>query len=354
MIHEATPSFREEVLSRHLIHYSVIPSMTKQPVRIGCDVSKRTLDVAVVDQSFQTLTRCSVENTRRGYASLGKSLRPYRGSLVIVEATAGYHYGVSFALRAQGFDVSVINPLLMKKYHVSEIRKTKTDKQDAVLLGKAGWIEPNLEPFKDTPEYVFFKQIAKTIGKLKKQHQMFLQRHNQLEEFQVHIPKSRQITRCLERIIQSIDTETEQLEDSLIQNAGPAATLIASIPGVGLGTAATIVTELGDVSRFRNRDDVTAFAGLDPSVKESGTSIRGRSHLTKRGSRNLRRVLGGAAWGVMMHNPVFKAYYQKKKKEGKHYFTILVAMARKLLIIIYAMLKTNTPYDPSRYPQLVT
>lgn len=98
---------------------------------------------------------------------------------------------------------------------------------------------------------------------------------------------------------------------------------IEKIKGVSELSLKSILIEMGDVKRFKNNKQIIAFSGLDPLVKESGTSIRGRSKISKGGSKTLRGVLFKTAWGLMMHNKEYQKYYQKKKDEGKHYYTCL-------------------------------
>jgi transposase len=250
----------------------------------------------------------------------------------------------------RGYAVVVLNPLIMKKFASSGIRKTKTDKVDAALLAKIGFLEPNLRLFKETPEHIEKKLLSQMIGSLKRKRRECVQRLHQLEEMRILGGASGEAcVASLHTLIHAMDAEIAGLEQKLMALTSKEAGLIATIPGVGAASASRITAELGDVSRFRRRDQVTAFAGLDPSIRESGTSVRGRSRITKRGSPGLRGILGQAAWGVMMHNPVFKDYYEKKKSEGKHYLTILMAIAKKLLLLIYGMLKSGASYDLARH-----
>jgi transposase len=225
---------------------------------------------------------------------------------------------------------------------------------DAELLARVGRSESGLQPYQETPDSVEKKQLVQMIKKFKDERRKFHQRLNQIEG-NPSCPEA--ATACmaasLRDVIDALDRNIASLEKRLIAQVGKDAKLIATIPGLSVKNAALIVAELGDVSRFRSRNQVTAFAGLDPIVHESGSSVRGRSRISKRGSTRLRGSLGQAAWGLKMHNPHFIAYAEKLKTDGKHYFTILVAMARKLLLLIASMLRTRRVYDPGvKYPNL--
>jgi transposase len=316
------------------------------PFSIGCDVSKAKLDIAVINEKQELQISFQVVNHPQGFCMLCEKLTPYRDSPVILEATSHYHLGVAFALKELGYVVHVINPLITKKFASSGIRKTKTDKVDAKLLATIGWLEPSLKPWMESRETIEYKRLSQLIGKLSKDRRSYVQRLRQLEELQPLCCIEIQLELVsLHTIIDTLCIQIHTLEKQLAKYLKEETRILSSIPGVGKESAARIAAELGDVSRFTDRDHMTAFSGLDPSKKESGTSIRGRSRISKRGSPELRCVLGQVAWGVMMHNAVFKAYAEKKRKEGKHYYSILVAVAKKLLLIMYSLLKNKQTYD---------
>lgn len=120
---------------------------------------------------------------------------------------------------------------------------------------------------------------------------------------------------------------------------------ITSIPGVGDVTAATILGEIGDVTRFSNASKLAAYAGIDASVSQSGEYQSSNNKMSKRGSPYLRKALFHAAFIAAFHDPVFSAFYQKKRAEGKHHLSAIGAVARKLCNTIFAVLKYKTPYE---------
>lgn len=119
---------------------------------------------------------------------------------------------------------------------------------------------------------------------------------------------------------------------------------IISIPGIGAVTGATILGEIGDISRFATPAKLVAYAGIDASIHQSGNYQSTNARMSKRGSPYLRTALFRAALVASTHDPVFKAYYQKKRSEGKHHLTCIGAVARKLCYTIHAVLKNNCPY----------
>ena len=120
---------------------------------------------------------------------------------------------------------------------------------------------------------------------------------------------------------------------------------ITTIPGIGPVTGAIIISEFGDISRFDKPSKLVAFAGIDATVSQSGEFDGTHNVMSKRGSPYLRKALFQAALVASNSDPVLKAYYQKKRAEGKHHKTCVGAVARKLCNIIYAILKNDKPYE---------
>ncbi len=143
----------------------------------------------------------------------------------------------------------------------------------------------------------------------------------------------------LERQLDELDFEIEQYMNKLN-------TCITTCPSVGKVLGAIILSEIGDISRFPEPKKLVAFVGIDPSVHQSGEFTGTQNKMSKRGSPRLRRAIWLAANVAAFHDPVLSAFYQKKRVEGKHHYTALGAVARKLTLIIYAVLRDNKPYVP--------
>ena len=141
----------------------------------------------------------------------------------------------------------------------------------------------------------------------------------------------------IENQVKAVESEIEELLSALD-------TPITTIPGISTITGAVILGEIGDISRFDNPSKLVAYAGLDSAVSQSGESELPSGRLTKRGSPYLRKALYQAAMVAEFCDPVFSAYYQKKRREGKHHLVATNAVARKLCHTIFAILKSNSPY----------
>jgi len=121
--------------------------------------------------------------------------------------------------------------------------------------------------------------------------------------------------------------------------------LLRSIPGVGQTTAAVLVAFIGNIHRFETPEKLVAYIGLDSRVFQSGTSVHGKGYMSKRGNVYLRHILFNAAFIAKRRNPELAAYFLKKTGEGKHYFSALCAVERKLVHLIYAVWKRGTPFE---------
>lgn len=121
---------------------------------------------------------------------------------------------------------------------------------------------------------------------------------------------------------------------------------LTSIPGVGTVLAATILSEIGDITRFSSADRLLAYAGLDPSVKQSGEFKSNQNRMSKRGSPYLRRAIWLASTVAVQCDPMFRAYYEKKMSEGLHYMNVIGHVSRKMTAVIFAVLRDGQPYQP--------
>ena len=149
--------------------------------------------------------------------------------------------------------------------------------------------------------------------------------------------------------INFIENQVKDIEDQISNLLDKINSTITTIPGIGKVTAATILGEIGDISRFSTPAKLVAYAGIDASVSQSGEYQSTNNKMSKRGSPYLRKALFSAALVASNCDPVFKAFYQRKRAEGKHHLTAVGAVARKLCYTIHAILKNNCSYEV-RFP----
>ena len=146
-----------------------------------------------------------------------------------------------------------------------------------------------------------------------------------------------------------LDKQIEALDIEIMKYYEQFDCYLHTLPGIGIIGAATILAEIGDISRFKNSSALVAFAGIDPTVRQSGEFNSTHNHMSKRGSPYLRHAIFLAATTCSFHNSPLNAYYKKKRDQGKHHLTATGAVARKLTTVIYAVLRDSKPYEPKKF-----
>ena len=146
-----------------------------------------------------------------------------------------------------------------------------------------------------------------------------------------------------------LDKQIEALDIEIMKYYEQFDCYLHTIPGIGIIGAATILAEIGDISRFKNSSALVAFAGIDPTVRQSGEFNSTHNHMSKRGSPYLRHAIFLAATTCSFHNSPLNAYYKKKRDQGKHHLTATGAVARKLTTVIYAVLQYSKHYEPKSF-----
>lgn len=149
---------------------------------------------------------------------------------------------------------------------------------------------------------------------------------------------------CLLEQLDLLLSQIELLENSIAEMMDQIPQFIETIPGVGKVTGSAILAEIGDINRFESSEKLVAFAGIDPTVYETGQFVAKKTCMSKRGSPHLRFALWQAASMAIRYEPELKAYYQAKRAEGKHHGTALGAVCNKLLSRIFVILKEQRPY----------
>ena len=146
-----------------------------------------------------------------------------------------------------------------------------------------------------------------------------------------------------------LDKQIEALDCQILEYYEKFDCYLHTIPGIGMIAAATILAEIGDINRFKSSSALVAFAGIDPTVRQSGEFSNTHNHMSKRGSPYLRHAIFLAATTCSFHNSPLNAYYKKKRDQGKHHLTATGAVARKLTTVIYAVLRDSKPYEPKKF-----
>ena len=157
-----------------------------------------------------------------------------------------------------------------------------------------------------------------------------------------------QLNQLFERL-DFLNAQIAELDTEIIKYYETFNCYLHTIPGVGIIAAATILGEIGDIRRFKTSSALVAYAGIDPSVKQSGEFNSTHNHMSKRGSPYLRHAIFLSATTCTFHDSPLNAYYKKKREQGKHHLTAAGAVAHKLTTVIYAVLRDGKPYEPKKF-----
>jgi transposase len=307
---------------------------------IAFDVGKRELvgvrigRNAVVRQSYR------IPNEPETISQFLDTVRATHVHLTVAsEATAEYHRQLALACLVQHIPFRLINPLVTKQLTRVTIRKQKTDATDAFLIAKA--VLEGAGTLVTAESFAPGKVLNRTAVKLSHIAGTLLRIQRHLEE----IDAAKGIAALLSTLCRQTDAAMRSVQRAAAVSLDPSLrALLQSIPGVGPTLATAFVSELMPIQRFQDQNALVAYAGLDPRVKQSGTSMKRNTHLTKRGSPVLRRSAYLAASIAQRHDPELKWYYEKKRSEGKRYRETTIANARHILYRIYAVWQRGTPY----------
>ena len=314
---------------------------------LGIDVSKNTLDVALLGESAKPRHKVFANNAA-GHLELLRWLEQQSAAAVhaCLEATGTWADAVSRALHQAGHKVSLVNPAQIHAFGRSGLKRTKTDKADAILIARFCQMH---QPPAWTPLSPQLQQLQGLVRRLEHLQEMSLMEENRLASGGVCGAVKDSLEDHIAYLDEQIKQTRQQIKDHIGHNPDlkDKARLLESIPGIGAATAALLLAELGDVSQFDSARQVAAFAGLVPRIRESGTSVRGRSRLSKIGSSRLRKSLYFPAITALRFNPVIKSFGLRLSAAGKSKMLIIGAAMRKLLHLAYGVLKSGRAFDPN-------
>lgn len=313
---------------------------------LGIDVSKETLDAALIREN-EAIQYHHVNNSRSGFAKLLRWLRALGvGEMhACLEATGMYGDRVAEFLHNGGHQVSVVNPRRIKAYGDSMMRRFKNDKGDAEVIARfcqvhrpALWAPP--EPYiQELRELVRHREdLIKAKQQQSNRIQSGVRSHLVLQDLQEHIAFIKaQIDNLNQEIVKHISRHPElkrQYE------------LLKSITGIGPVTAAALLGEVRSFQDFESARQLAAWAGLVPEERTSGSSVRKRPRMVKKGNAHLRNALYMPAIVAKNRNPLMMALSDRMTETGHCNMQIIGAVMRKLLHIAFGVIKTDKPFDP--------
>ena len=313
--------------------------MTKGKKIYGIDISKNVFDVY-----SETSGHFQFNNDDKGFKCLLKALPS--NALVVMEATGYYHYRLAQFLHKKGVAVSVVNPLSVKRFIQMKLAKVKTDKSDARSICEYGTM--NALPLYDalTDVHAECLQLFRLLDNYVK-HRTAAK--NKLHGEEVLGIPSMFVYRSLKRQLKHLNKEIELLEDRLLelvkQDQQEQLTLLKSIPGMGVKTALFLIVVTDGFSKFETASQLCSYVGITPTIRESGSSVRGRSRISKVGNKKLRNLLFLCAFSACKYNKACREIYERLVAKGKSKKVALIAVANKLLKQAFAIAKSGLPYD---------
>ena len=313
---------------------------------LGIDIAKRKFDVALLrpDGKFRAKV---FANTNMGHAALLTWLRAqHDGAIhVCLEATGTYGELVAETLHAAGYPVSIINPAAVEAFARSRLSRTKTDPTDARLIAQFCRAQ---EPPLWTPLPREVRELQALVRRLDALEGMRQQERNRLAAE----PPSGVVRASLQHLIDTLDAEMVHLKAQIHDHFDrhpplrQQRDLLTSIPGIGAATAAVLIAELGSITRFGQARQCAAFVGVVPRERRSGTSVRGKTTLSKLGSAAMRKALFFPALAALRCNPIVIALRDRLRRRGKHKMAIVGAAMRKLVHLAFGVLKTGRVFAP--------
>jgi transposase len=269
-----------------------------------------------------------------------------------MEATGIYHEKFAYFLNEQGLDLSIILPNKISNYARTLDVKTVTDKTASEAIALFG-LERKLENW-EPPKGVYKKlqQLSRERGQLMDEQTVIKnQLHAESKEARPHensIQRSNKRLALIKKQIQDINKELEELINTN-DEVKEIVILLRSIPGIGLITAATVLGETNGFNLIRNKRQLTSYAGLDVKEKQSGTSVRGKATISKKGNKQLRKAMHLPALSAIRSDERFKAIFIRLVSKHGVKMKAVVAVQRKLLEMTFTMFKSKTKFDKNYF-----
>jgi transposase len=314
---------------------------------LGIDIAKQSYQVTL--RIGKKIARHEFINQPEHFWELSAWLQQHKVKRchACMEATNRYWEELAKYLYAQGHVVSVVNPSRIRDYARSKLLRNKTDKLDADLIADfcATQSPDAWQPL--SPEVQELQALMRHWEDLKA---LRSEVHTRLSNGGPSTSVHQMLREHLTFLDQQIAELKKQIENHINQHPGlkQQRDLLVSIPGIGDLTAAKLLGE--NIQAFASTRALTAYAGLNPQHRLSGTSIHSRPHLSKIGNPHLRKALYFPAINAKRFNPVIQTFCARLQRQDKHKMTVIGAAMRKLLSLCLGVLKSGVPFDPNYRP----
>ncbi|NRT16386.1 transposase [Flavobacterium sp. 28A] len=309
---------------------------------IGIDISKETFDVGFINDS--KWCHFVFENTEKGFRKLLKEVD--LTDWIVMEASGPYYLQLALFFYKKQINVSVLNPLIIRRYNQTRLYRAKTDKKDAQTIAEYG-AQYDLKKWKpETKSIIEIKQLYTALELIQKE---INQSKRQLEAFTSAGVLSKDLATTLKSIIKFLKAKSTKLEQQIEVKAEQfyKSTLerLKSIPGIGTKTAIMLTVITNDFEKFENHKQLIAYVGFSPRLYQSGTSVRGKGHICKMGKSQIRKLMYLYSWSAKRCNPDCVKMYNRLNEKGKPERVIKIALANKLLKQAFSIVKNQTYYS---------
>ncbi|WP_396636911.1 IS110 family transposase [Maribacter sp. R77961] len=322
---------------------------------LGIDVSKLNLSLSLgfltdkLNKEF--ISHPDVPNDLSGYKELLKWLRKSVDAsvelLVVMEATGVYHQGIAHYLHSKGYSVCVMQSGRVKSYARSLDQRSKTDALDSKMLGMLG-LERSIRLWEPPSEELQrLKALSRERSSLLKDRTIENNRQGAISSSVYRNAKAlKRHKNRLKLINGQIGSIEEEMQDLISKNKVLRNKIgfMMSIPGISFISAATVIGETLGFASIVNAKQLTSYAGYDVVLRESG-NFKGKTRISKKGNSHIRAVLHMPSMTCVRCNPTLKQFYNRLKPKKAKPLVALIAVQRKLLILMYTLWKNEEFYD---------
>ena len=304
----------------------------------GIDISKETFDVVNKKSKHYQFS-----NDNKGFTKFNKIIT--EGSICVMEVTGIYHLRLAKFLHAKNIATAVVNPLRIKRFSQMHLCRNKTDKADARMISLYAQ-DQKVDLWKPAPKVIEqSKDIYQTMEQYIEFKSGLKNKLDALKSKDAAIFLIESVKNQINVITESIDVLQNEL-DSLIKTYNPVMLRnITSIVGIGQRTASLLIMATEGFQYFDSPKQVSSYFGLAPTETSSGTTINGSRHITKMGNPLVRKKLYMCSLQASRYNKACTDLYQRLLAKGKPKKLALIAVANKLLKIVFAIAKSELPYD---------
>ncbi len=321
--------------------------MNKSTIFIGIDISKDVFDIYGPTQGHHQFT-----NNVKGFRSFLKALGT--DHWCVMEATGCYHQQLALFLFDKAIRVTVMNPLVIKRFIQMKLNQVKTDKSDAKMICQYGQ-EQKMQLWHPSSEYVEECKQLQTITQLYFKQSTAIK--NKLHALQTRGFNRGKMISSLRRQLKSVQKEIKllgkEMEQLIKANQQDLYTRLNTIPGIGKKTAILLIISTDGFKDFQSSRQISSYLGLAPNERSSGSSIRGKTRISKTGNPIVRNHLFLCSFTASIHNPQCKALYERIVAKGKSKKLALIAVCNKLIKQAYGISKSGLPYDKNYVSKLV-